>query len=146
MTTANQLASLGNGPSFSASPTASSQTPTINTFTKVALGTKTFDTNNSFDNVTNYRFQPLVAGYYQINGTVWMTANVLRLIVSLFKNGVEYTRGSDTLATGVASGSASCLIFFNGTTDYVELYTYNTTGGVAIYTGSQFSGSLVRGA
>ena len=34
---------------------------------KVAFDTKTFDTNNNYDNTTNYRFTPTVAGYYQVN-------------------------------------------------------------------------------
>jgi hypothetical protein len=132
----------GNQPAFSAFPTSTSQTPTINTFTKVTLGSENFDTNNNFASST---FTPTVAGYYQIDGTVHMNNSVSRLIVSIFKNGVEYLRGFDVIAS-CNNGTASCVMFMNGSTDYVELYTYNGTGGTLIFTGTQFSGCLVRAA
>jgi len=132
----------GNMPAFSAFPTSTSQTPTINTFTKVTLGSENFDTNNNFASST---FTPTVAGYYQINGSVNMNNTVSRMIVSIFKNGSEYLRGFDVIAN-VNTGSASTIVFMNGTTDFVELYTFNGSGGTAIFNGSQFSGTLVRAA
>jgi hypothetical protein len=135
----------GNGPAFSATPTSTSQTPTASTFTKVTLGTELFDTNNNF---TSSTFTPTVAGYYQINGNIDMNGSVARLILSIYKNGIEWCRGFDVNATSL-SGSVSQIMYLNGSTDYVELYTFNTSGGVAI-TGLNgrtcFSGSLVRGA
>ena len=41
--------------------------------TKVQFTTKTDDTDNLFDNVTNFRFQPKKAGYYQVNWAVETT-------------------------------------------------------------------------
>jgi hypothetical protein len=134
-----------NGPAFSATPTSTSQTPTASTFTKVTLGTELFDTNNNF---TSSTFTPTVAGYYQINCNIDMNGSVARLIISIYKNGTEWCRGFDVNATSL-SGSVSQIMYLNGSTDYVELYTFNTSGGVAI-TGLNgrtcFSGSLVRGA
>lgn len=130
-------------PAFSAYPTSSSQTPTASTFTKVTLGTEQFDTNNNFASST---FLPTVAGYYQFNATVSMNSGVSRLIVSIFKNGTEYNRGCDIQST-VAGASTSCILYLNGTTDYVDLYTYNTSGGTLINSAfTLFSGSLVRAA
>ena len=40
------------------------------TWTKVNLQTEIVDTNNDFDNSTNYRFTPTVAGKYLITGGV----------------------------------------------------------------------------
>jgi hypothetical protein len=132
----------GTGPAFSAFPTSESQTPSINTFTKVTLGSENFDTNSNFASST---FTPTVAGYYQINGSVNMNGTVSRMIVSIFKNGSEYLRGTDVNAN-INTASVSTLLFMNGTTDFVELYTFNGSGGVTIFTGSQFSGALVRAA
>jgi hypothetical protein len=132
-----------NGPAFSAYPTSSSQSPTSNTFTKVTLGSEVFDTNSNFANST---FTPAVAGYYQINCTVGMNSTVARLIVSLYKNGAEYSRGVD-IQSNSAAASFSVTVFMNGSTDYLDLYTYNSTGGVAINSAfTAFSGFLARSA
>jgi hypothetical protein len=131
------------GPAFSAYPTSSSQTPTINTFTKVTLGSEQFDTNNNFASST---FTPAVAGYYQVNCTVQMTSVVGRLIVSIYKGGAEYARGID-IQSSVTTVSITSLVYMNGTTDYVELYTYNSSGGTTINTAfTSFSGVMVRSA
>jgi hypothetical protein len=135
----------GNMPAFSAVPANSTQTPAASTFTKVTLGTELFDTNSNF---ASSRFTPTIAGYYQINGTVNMAGSVARLLVTIYKNGSEWNRGFDVNANTL-SGTTSQLMYLNGSTDYVELYTFNTSGGVAIngveaYT--CFSGSLVRAA
>jgi hypothetical protein len=136
----------GTGPAFSAYPSNNSTVPALNTFTKMVCGSELFDTANAFDSVTNSRFQPLVAGYYQINGSVQMNGAVSRMIVSIFKNGSEFLRGFDVIGN-CGTATASAVLYLNGTTDYVELYTYNGSGGVAIYgAGSQFSGALVRAA
>lgn len=133
-----------NGPAFSAYPTSASQTPTANTFTKVTLGSELFDTNGNFANST---FTPTVAGYYQINGTVGMGNVVSRLLVSLYKNGAEYIRGSDIYSAS-ASASICATVYMNGSTDYLDLYTYNTNGGVVIagFVFTAFSGALIRSA
>ena len=43
---------------------SSSQSVSDNVQTKVQIDTKVFDTNNAYDNSTNYRFTPGVAGKY----------------------------------------------------------------------------------
>src|SRR5210317_2137149 len=43
------------------------QTLSHNVSTKVAFDSETFDTNSCYDNATNYRFTPTLAGYYQVN-------------------------------------------------------------------------------
>lgn len=138
---------VGNGPAFSAYQSVS-QNISASTFTKIQLQTELFDTNSNFDSTTNYRFTPTVAGYYQINGTLNLNASATRLIVSIFKNGTEYCRGFDVPSTTLG-GSVSQIVYFNGSTDYVELYGY-LLGGTIATNASQafilFSGTLVRGA
>jgi hypothetical protein len=120
----------------------------------VQFQTKTFDTASAFNNTGStvgsapaYSFNPQVAGYYQINATVYMNGSVARLIVDLYKNGAELTRGFDVNST-VLGGTMSQVVYLNGSTDYVQIYTYNTSGGVPVSntTYTVFSGCFVRSA
>lgn len=141
---------VGNGPAFSAYQSMG-QSLSNATFTKIQIQTKEFDTANTFDSVTNYRFTPLVAGYYQINGSVGITAAASALLCSIYKNGVEVKRGSQwgTSSTGTLS-NISTLIFLNGTTDYLELYGYQASGGTvstaSTSVSTYFQANLVRSA
>ena len=132
----------GNGPAFRA--WASSQTPITGTvFTKVTLATESFDTNNNF---SSSRFTPTVAGYYQINGSVYNAAGTTFLQALLYKNGAINSSG-----TGVGSAyisQSSDIIYLNGTTDYIELYAYSAST-TNIDTGQNatfMSGFLARSA
>ena len=133
-------------PAFSAKSGAVS-IPTTNTFTKITLNNETFDPTGAFDSTTNYRFQPTVAGYYQITGygnglTSGSTANNLTE-VQIFKNGSAYSAGSYTypIAAQYATSTTSDLVYLNGSTDYVELWgrvvfatgTATITGGMSGY-------------
>ena len=46
------------------------------TWTKVNLNVKVFDTASAFDNTTNYRFQPTVAGYYSVTSFFSFTVKI----------------------------------------------------------------------
>jgi len=140
----------GNMPAFSAYKSGS-QSITSATFTKITFDTEEFDTNNNF---ASNRFTPTVAGYYQISGAFSSedsTGGITRLICTIYKNGSEFKRGND-LTTGAGLGYmpiVTSLIYFNGTTDYVELYAYLTGIGPAIRGNQQqtwFQGALVRSA
>jgi hypothetical protein len=142
----------GNMPAFSAYQ-SSAQTLSSATFTKLQLQAELFDTANAFDSTTNYRFTPLVAGFYQLNGQVAIGgAGAGFGQISIYKNGAESARGStstNNLSVG-AMCTVSNLIYMNGTTDYVELYVYQNSGGSVANQSSTafnyFSGSLVRAA
>jgi len=119
----------GNMPAFSAyRGTGGQQSVTSQTWTKVQLNTENFDTANCFDSTTNYRFTPNVAGYYQINGSLYFTGTAtVRAIVAFWKNGSELTVGSYMGSYNATQGVAvvSTLVYMNGTTDYIELYGFN---------------------
>jgi len=147
-----------NGPAFSAYANAS-QSLTSSAFTKVAINVELFDTNSNFDSTTNYRFTPTVEGYYQVNGTLRMTAatsSLSQALVALFKNGAIYARGSDTVLTTTLpivaiSGAFNEVVYMNGSTDYIELYgsvtgTTPTFAFVNANVTSRFSAVMVRGA
>jgi len=140
----------GNMPAFSAYRSTTQSISNV-TFTKVQYQTKEFDTNSYYDNTTNYRFQPLIAGYYQISASVCF-ASASNFIISVYKNGSAYITGPTVGISGLldSTGVVSRLVYFNGSTDYVETYCYQNTGGAlnvqANISGSWFTGALTRAA
>ena len=129
-------------PAFRAKP-SSNQTISASTFTKVLLQTEIFDTNNNFDNSTNYRFQPTVAGYYQVNSQIHYATNGQQL-VAVYKNGSYDNWGTYSVNAYGVSGSS--LIYLNGSTDYLELYAYSS-GGYSVNSGLTFlSAHLIQQA
>lgn len=150
MTTANNLAALGNGPAFSA-VLSTNQTLTAGTYTKMAFATEEFDTNSNFDTST-YRFTPQVAGYYQVNGAFALTSQfgTGQSFITIYKNGAKFKTGTDANIAGLISHVISTLIYLNGTTDYIEAYAYQgSAGSLTIASNTPdtwFQASLVRGA
>jgi hypothetical protein len=137
------------GPAFSAFQ-SSAQTVSAGTTTKVQLQTEEFDTANCFDSTTNYRFTPNVAGYYQVSFAVRTDAGTISALhATVFKNGVGAKSAQFTnTALAAFMGSASALIFLNGTTDYIELHTYSghSVALAASAAGTYFQAVLVRPA
>jgi hypothetical protein len=138
----------GNGPAFSAYSTTLTSTSTA-TWTKVTFNTEEFDTNSNF---ASNRFTPTVAGYYQVNTCFSGPGSGTGVIVAnIFKNGSDFKSGNQI--PNNAAGTyvvATALIYLNGSTDYVEIYAYQNTGGT-VNLGSNsvdfaFSGSLARSA
>jgi hypothetical protein len=140
------------GPAFSAN-TVTAQSFSNATFTKVQFNVETFDTNSNYDPTTNYRFTPTVAGYYQINANIsFAGSSVGASQCAIYKNGGQFIDGSG-IPNNVNIGgkvTAASVIYFNGSTDYVEFYAWQNSGGaLALQTGlgaNTFSGSMVRGA
>lgn len=119
------------GPAFSAYASAA-QTLSNSTLTKVQFNQEEFDTGNCFDKTTNFRFTPNVAGYYLFDWAVNLKNNAAgTLYSSLYKNGSTFKRGV-TFGTAAASGygtSGTALVYMNGSTDYVEVYVAQSSGG-----------------
>ena len=139
------------GPAFSAYGTAL-QSASNATFTKIAYNTEEFDTASYYDSTTNYRFTPLIAGYYQFNATIGSSNAVTGFVgLSFYKNGSRFKDG--TFGTNGNNGpicSGSALIYLNGSTDYVEVFGYQNSG-TSLNIGSAsasfaFSGALIRTA
>jgi len=134
-------------PAFSAY-SASSQTVTANTWTKVVCGTELFDTNSNFASST---FTPTVAGYYQVNaGIQFNGTTITRVFAGIYKNGSIAQYFYDINLATVYRASGSCLIYMNGTTDYLESYGFmNGTGTLLFETsqfGTYFQAAMVRSA
>lgn len=126
------------GPAFSAYQ-SSAQTPSANTWSKVSLQSKDFDTANKFDNTTNFRFTPDKPGYYQVNAAVAIGASSgLYLQPAIYKNGAVWKKGTRQAIYGAYESSVgvSCLVYLNGKTDYIEFWC-NPVSAVALVTGSE---------
>ena len=133
---------VGNGPAFRAYANAvTSITSAIN---KVSLGVESFDTSGAFDTVLS-RFQPAVAGYYQINGATQFASGNYLVRAVLYKNGVAHSFGQGAVGPSADVGD---IVFLNGTTDYLELYGYSATTQNTSADSSQtyLSGFLARAA
>lgn len=134
----------GNMPAFSAYATSGTSVAN-NTLTKLSFDTEEFDTNNNF---ASSRFTPTVAGYYQINGCIG--GAYATLLCTIFKNGSEYKRGVTASGATLNQANVSSVVYLNGSTDYVELYTYQGSGSTQTMatgiSGAYFNGVMVRSA
>jgi len=137
------------GPAFSAYQ-SSTQTLSSNTITKIQFQTKEYDTNSAFDNATNYRFTPLVAGYYVVDCALQVASSFTIGSIYVYKNGSAYKAG---MATGGVAGTTgtfamACQVFLNGSTDYVECYGIISTGQALVGggTGTYFQAAMLRSA
>ena len=141
----------GNGPAFSAS-LSGNQTVNTGTTTKLTFNTEQFDTNSNYDNATNYRFTPTVAGYYQINVALSFSdvgVGTQDVLLRLYKNGAQYLQPirRQTGAGNEVGITLPQLISMNGSSDYLEVYFQVAAAtNCVVYTGSNFSGSLARAA
>jgi hypothetical protein len=132
----------GTGPAFRAY-SAGGQSISAATTTKVLFNTENFDTNNNF---ASSRFTPTVAGYYQVNAVVSFTTGAGQAVI--FKNGSTYQTGIEVTYNASLGGHIpiSDIVFCNGSTDYIEIYIYLTTG-TTIGSGesnTSFSAAMVR--
>jgi len=155
-TTVNKITATGllNGTDFGPAFSASLGTFTLSasTFTKMPYSAETFDTNNNYDPTTNYRFTPTVAGYYWIKNQFFLGVSSGRTVASIYKNSGEVcqTLVPSNATNGGISVVSQALIYFNGTTDYVEAFGYQESGGSGgVNTNaalSIFCGYMVRAA
>jgi hypothetical protein len=98
-------------------------------WTLVRLWTEILDAAGVFEPTTNGRFQPTVAGWYQINAGVTLTGAAGGVSdAAIWKNGSPHRR-IGTLALSVtnvvtATHSGSSAVYLNGAADYVDIRVY----------------------
>ena len=132
-----------NGPAFSATQSAGTSLTTSVT-TKILFATEEFDTNSNFASST---FTPTVAGYYQVSACVGMNSTSANVHVYIYKNGANYKEGTNPTASFQVA--LSCLVYCNGTTDYLDVYclqnaaTQNTD---TLSTNTWFQAAMIRSA
>ena len=107
------------------------------TLYKVTFQSETYDTDNCFDNTTNYRFTPTVAGKYFFNYQVYMSSsggasNLYVTRVNAQKNGSsnivfkQTDFSSNPINNNGFNGSGT--VDMNGSSDYLEIYARGDTG------------------
>ncbi len=118
-----------NTPAFEAQRPQSAQVVSNNTDTKVQFSTENFDTDNCYDNSTNYRFTPNVAGKYFVYARIMTRAEtngqLVVGVVSLKKNGT--TIGSTRFDNGSNKVNNKTpvinqIVDLNGSSDYIECF------------------------
>jgi hypothetical protein len=111
------------------------QTLSDGTHTKIELKAIEYDVGGYFDTATNYRYTPLIAGYYHITGSASAVGSVDSddIITRIYKNGAFHSQGRLSLGGltnddfSLSLVSVTDVIHMNGTTDYLELFVYVDT-------------------
>ena len=115
-------------PAFKAFLSADQDGLTSNSDTKVQFDAIEYDVGGYYDNTTNYRYTPLVAGYYHIvfSCSCGAAVDIDDFIINIMKNDVTHTQGrlhltgltnEDLFASTIHSSE---IIHMNGTTDYLH--------------------------
>jgi len=143
-------------PAFAAQ-TSSSTGTAHNTYTKVQCDSEILDSDGTYDNSSNYRFTPGVAGKYFIYGMVAQGSgtgvnNMQRQYTAIYKNGskvIQSVQDGRNNAYGDTFSGTCAIILDLDADDYVELYTKPLDGGSAncnYYTDSTcFGGYRIAG-
>jgi hypothetical protein len=99
-----------------------------NVVTKLNCNTETYDTDSAYDNSSNYRFTPQVAGKYLVYMNLCGETNAYKLYfmkAKIYKNGSELVSSQNVMGDGAiqrAQESLSFIVDMNGSSDYVEAY------------------------
>jgi hypothetical protein len=119
-----------------------------NTQTKLIFDTELFDTTNNF---ASSRFTPTAAGYYQFTANINFSSGSF-IQLALRKNNIDQQYGSypNTVTNQNLYVNSSFFAYANGTTDYFELYVFQSSGGTISNQAGQaytyFTGFLARAA
>ena len=141
------------GPAFFAKKHVGGSGPpqyiTPNTYTKVTFTVEDIDTDSDF---TNSRFTPQTAGYYWIHVNLYCAVGAGVLNTAIYKNGSSQILSSYVEEQSYsAKGTASGLVYLNGSTDYVEAYVQigtapgsSSNASVQLNQSTYFTGFLAR--
>lgn len=148
----------GNGPAFLVSGAGTACANAV--LTLITFTSETFDTNGCYNNTGStvtlngvsapaYSFAPNVAGYYQFTASLFSDGSAAdRPSIYLYKSGGPYI-STYSAGTGIAGGQSyqiSGLIYLNGSSDYVQCYYVQSSGGTTTTNSSlsYFCGSMAR--
>ena len=140
-----------NTPYFRAALSAA-QTPADAVTTKVTFDSEIYDSAGAYDPSTNYRFTPQTAGYYMISLSlsIYKPGTILNVADAyIYFNGAIVAGGfmanHGNQFSNVTPG-ASILLLFNGSSDYVEAFTYiDTSTGVTGQVSGPSTGTWFQG-
>ena len=151
----NNGASVGgnNTPAFLVTRSGS-QSISSDSATKIQWNSEIFDTDNTFDSSTNYRFTPGVAGKYVLaagtRASSFETSEKMQLF--FYKNGSGVSYQTETRSFSTSSGGETItvdaqILVESDTDDYFEVYLLQTEGGSRdIGSASYFYGYKLIGA
>ena len=137
-----------NTPAFLANLSAN-QTINNATYTKVQLDNEVLDTDNCYDNSTNFRFTPTTAGYYYLFASGRFdgggSGQPHRHQIRKNNNSVSQIQAEWSNATAtqfIVSG----LHYANGSSDYFEYFVRQDTGSNHTFNGGTWdsSGEIAR--
>jgi len=110
---------------------------------KLPCNVEVFDTDNKYDNTTNYRFTPTIAGKYLVFANIYLTSTNGYLqhgTLKIYKNGSQFTYSRNSYLNSGSSSNfgAQTAISWSGvidmdTDDYLEVYGQGEGGGQASY-------------
>ena len=133
MTRSNFLSGVGgtNTPAFHAYHSGTEQTVSDNTLTKIQMNSESYDSDSCYDNSSNYRFTPNVAGKYFVYSNVRAnegTDDLYKLQNQINKNGSSIAHIGQTSfdvrnGKGTDAGIySSGIVDMNGSSDYLEVF------------------------
>lgn len=98
---------------------------------KVEFNTLTRDPFDDYDETTLYRYTPSKQGKYLITSTIQYEANISGIRgARIYKNGaVHSVKDAGAISAGDETGvTISDIVDMNGTTDYIEIFTFQDSG------------------
>ena len=131
---------ITNTPAFEATLSSGDVSISDDTATKLNINDEIYDSDSCYDNSSNYRFTPDVAGKYYVYGSIYYQGsandNVENFQTMLYKNGspikVSYL-GNPEEAMQSGCIMSACVTDMNGSSDYLELFGFTefSTGTVS---------------
>ena len=136
-------------PAFEANLSAN-QSIADNTTVKVQFDTEVFDTDNCYDNSTNYRFTPTKAGKYFVYSRLQLdsqaSSNFDQGFARIYKNGSLYTQTQMNMGNSQPENimlNVHAVIDMNGSSDYLEIFGHlDDTSGTPLVRGTTFVWSI----
>ena len=136
-------------PAFEANLSAN-QSIADNTTVKVEFDREVFDTDNCYDNSTNYRFTPTKAGKYFVYSRLQLdsqaSSNFDQGFARIYKNGSLYTQTQMNMGNNQPENimlNVHAVIDMNGSSDYLEIFGHlDDTSGTPLVRGTTFVWSI----
>lgn len=128
-------------PIFHVNKNGTNQTGIVSgVLTKLTWSTEVLDTNLNF---ASSKFTPTIPGKYLLIASARFNtglADGTACIISLYKNGAEFLRGSQLgvyngAGTNAVTINGSFIVESNGSTDYFEVYVYHDSGSDEVIDG-----------
>ena len=113
------------------SQSTTSQSVNNNTYAKFEFNNEITDSDGCYD-TTNYRFTPTTAGWYYINTKMNLHDYGDNVYITglIYKNGSAVSNMTSMSSTAQNVGvNLSMIVYLNGSTDYLEAYIRNKSGG-----------------